>query len=134
MMFVDASAIVAILAREPGFEIIANRLRTGSRALTSGMAVYEAVLALAPKRVSLAEAEAVVWAFVSVSQIGIVQISDQEARSAIEAFRNYGKGSDHPAQLTMGDCFACACARTHDVPRLFVGNDFSQTDIRSATD
>lgn len=131
-MFVDASAIVAVLTREPGFETLANRLRTGSRALTSGLAIYEAALAIGRKRASLEEAEGIVWAFVSVSRIEVVPISEPETRSAVEAFRRFGKGRGHPAQLNMGDCFAYACARAHDVPLLFVGNDFAQTDIRSA--
>lgn len=55
-----------------------------------------------------------------------------EGREAISAFTRFGKGRGHPAQLNMGDCFAYACARTHNVPLLFVGDDFSRTDIPSA--
>ena len=32
----------------------------------------------------------------------------------------------------MGDCFAYACARELQVPLLFKGNDFAQTDIEPA--
>jgi ribonuclease VapC len=50
------------------------------------------------------------------------------------AFARYGKGRGHPAQLNMGDCFAYAVAKTHGAILLFKGEDFGQTDIRSAAD
>ena len=45
------------------------------------------------------------------------------------AFQRYGKGQGHPAQLNLGDCAVYALAKSLDEPLLFVGNDFSQTDI-----
>lgn len=51
---------------------------------------------------------------------------------AREAFRRFGRGSGHPARLNFGDCFAYALARYYDEPLLFVGRDFSETDIESA--
>ena len=41
----------------------------------------------------------------------------------------FGKGSGHPAQLNLGDCFAYAMAKQHGVPLLYKGDDFSQTDL-----
>ncbi|MFL5280685.1 MAG: type II toxin-antitoxin system VapC family toxin [Rhodopila sp.] len=38
----------------------------------------------------------------------------------------------HPAALTMGDCYAYACARANRAKLLFKGEDFTQTDIVSA--
>jgi len=49
---------------------------------------------------------------------------------AADAFQRYGKGQGHPAQLNMGDCAVYALAKTTNEPLLFVGNDFSQTDIK----
>lgn len=49
------------------------------------------------------------------------------------AFARYGKGRGHPAQLNMGDCFACVAARAHDMPLLFKGDGFSKTDIEPAS-
>jgi len=45
------------------------------------------------------------------------------------AFQQYGKGQGHPAQLNFGDCAVYALATVLGEPLLFVGNDFSQTDI-----
>jgi ribonuclease VapC len=58
----------------------------------------------------------------------IVPIDASCGREAIAAFERFGKGR-HPAALNLGDCFAYAGAVTHDVPLLFKGSDFPQTDI-----
>ena len=62
------------------------------------------------------------------SEIEVIGIGPAEGDLALDAFERYGKGR-HPARLNMGDCFAYACARTHGVPLLFKGDDFSHTDI-----
>lgn len=49
-----------------------------------------------------------------------------------EAYRDFGKGSGHPAQLNLGDCFAYALAKDMAEPLLFKGNDFAHTDVRRA--
>lgn len=67
----------------------------------------------------------------SALPIRVVQVDEAMAELAVEAFRRYGKGL-HPARLNFGDCFSYALAKHLDCPLLFIGNDFSQTDIRSA--
>ncbi len=59
----------------------------------------------------------------------IVSFDEPQARVAAGAFQRYGKAQGHPAQLNMGDCAVYALAKTANEPLLFVGNDFSQTDI-----
>lgn len=61
----------------------------------------------------------------------IVPMDHDQARAAVAAWRRFGKGR-HPAGLNLGDCFAYALARTHGLPLLFKGADFSQTDVHSA--
>ena len=56
----------------------------------------------------------------------------EQARVAREAYRDFGKGSGHPAGLNLGDCFSYALAKTAGEPLLFKGSDFTETDIRSA--
>lgn len=133
-MFADASALVAILAHEPGHEALTKALETAVAPLTSGIAILEAVMAV--RRMStgtMAQAEQIVRDLLAAANVAEIPITSAETRIAISAYARYGKGQGHPGQLNMGDCFAYACARTHDVPLLFVGNDFAQTDIRSAT-
>lgn len=60
----------------------------------------------------------------------MVPVTHAFAYQVGEAFRNYGKGR-HPAKLNYGDCFAYALAKQLDGPLLFIGNDFSRTDIES---
>lgn len=131
-MFVDASAIVAILAREPGHESLLARLRDSAVRLTSGVAIYEAVLAVARiQKIEPKVAEGVVSSFLEAAGLALVPITGVETQLATAAHARFGKGR-HPARLNLGDCFAYACAQVHGVPLLFVGDDFPQTDIRSA--
>lgn len=58
-------------------------------------------------------------------------MTEVSAQQAWSAFRRFGKGR-HRAHLNYGDCFSYAAAKHFDCPLLFIGNDFSQTDIRSA--
>jgi ribonuclease VapC len=60
----------------------------------------------------------------------VMPFDEQQARLANEASQRYGKGQGHPAQLNMGDCAVYALAKMVDEPLLFVGIDFSQTDIK----
>lgn len=48
------------------------------------------------------------------------------------AYRDFGKGSGHPAGLNFGDCYAYALTRTSGEPLLFVGEDFGHTDVSPA--
>lgn len=132
-MFVDASAIVAILTREPDAEALTDRLERAIAPITSAIAVFEATLGLCRKRhVSVEEANADVADFLAAARVNVLPVAAKEAATALSAFSRYGKGRGHPAQLNMGDCFAYAMARNNRVPLLFKGNDFSQTDIAAA--
>jgi ribonuclease VapC len=64
--------------------------------------------------------------------IQIEPVDRVQAELARQAYRDFGKGSGHPAQLNLGDCFAYALARRRNEPLLFKGSDFSQTDITCA--
>jgi ribonuclease VapC len=61
-----------------------------------------------------------------------VPFDPAQAQIARDAYRDFGKGSGHPAQLNLGDCFSYALAAHLGEPLLFVGNDFSKTDIQAA--
>lgn len=63
-------------------------------------------------------------------KIQIEPVTQSQAVIARQAYRDFGKGSGHPAQLNFGDCFSYALAKEVDEPMLFVGDDFSHTDIR----
>ena len=131
-MFVDASALVAILGSEPEEADLTVRLLGATTRLTSPVALWEAAVALvrkaAPQRVDVEHMLADVEAFISETRITVVAIGGLEARLALDAQSRFGKGR-HPARLNMGDCFAYACARSHGVPLLYKGDDFVHTDL-----
>lgn len=133
-MFVDASAIVAILTSEPDADRLSDLLERAPQRATSPIAVFEAALGICRKRhSSVAEAEADVQEFLAVAAIGSVSITAADSHAALDAFARYGKGTGHPAQLNLGDCFAYAVARNRNLRLLFKGNDFTKTDIEIAT-
>jgi len=132
-MFVDASAIVAILTREPEAARLLGSLANARDPMTSAVAIFEATAGIVRKRQMPVEAaHGEVEQFLSTANIRTVEISGSEGAQAISAFSRYGKGRGHPAQLNLGDCFAYAAAKTNGVSLLFVGNDFSKTDIAVA--
>jgi len=77
------------------------------------------------------EPELVIDSYMRTAKIVVHPLGSEEVRTAQAAFLRYGKGR-HPARLNFGDCFSYAVAKVLDAPLLYVGNDFSQTDIRSA--
>ena len=132
-MFVDASAIVAILTREAEADALADALEAGSGPITSAVAIFEAVLGVCRKRhASVADGREDVLEFLRVAGIDTVPIGAAEADAALSAFARYGKGTGHPARLNLGDCFAYALAVATDHILLFKGDDFIHTDIRPA--
>ncbi len=131
-MFVDASAIVAVLADEPERRVFAARLGEASNVITSPLALYGATLGL--RRVlgcSTSEATDHVRAFLIRAQATVIKIDSGIGFIAIDAFERFGKGR-HRASLNMGDCFSYACAKTHGMPLLFKGDDFIHTDVQIA--
>jgi ribonuclease VapC len=131
-MFIDASAIIAIMADEADRLLLSKRLAQASETFVSPIVVYEATTGLARRRAcSIAEAESLVDAFVDEVRATMVDISVDIAREACRAFGRFGRGK-HKAELNMGDCFSYACARACDSPLLFKGNDFIHTDIAMA--
>ncbi|HEX4081287.1 MAG TPA: type II toxin-antitoxin system VapC family toxin [Rhizomicrobium sp.] len=132
-MFVDASAIVAILTGEPEANRFSDLLESATRRLTSPIALFEATLGICRKRhATVVEAEADVQEFLGIATIDCVSITAEDSHAALVAFARYGKGTCHPAQLNLGDCFAYALARNRNLPLLFKGDDFARTDIEIA--
>lgn len=140
-MFIDASAIVAILAREEGAEGLKKAIDVARLPLSaSPLVIYEASVSLARAKLEagakrhltadeIRAAHTVVAAFVEANRIEEVEITPDIGRDAIEAAATYGKAVGHEADLNFGDCFAYACAKAHRLPLLYKGNDFAKTDL-----
>lgn len=128
-MIVDASAIVAILAREPEAEDLAARLSSAVELLTHPISLYEAVVAIARTNdITVEAARADVYEFVANADLRVMALDAVTAAEASKAFSTYGKGR-HPARLNMGDCFSYAVAKLRGMPLLYKGEDFAQTDL-----
>jgi ribonuclease VapC len=59
----------------------------------------------------------------------VVPLTAAQAGLARAAFRDYGRGSGHPARLNLSDCFAYALAADTGRALLFKGDDFGHTDV-----
>ncbi len=128
-MFVDASALIAIIADEPEASALAARLDQAGKVLLSPVAIFEATAGLARiANVAPSQARQLVRQFIEEVGAQIVAIDAAICEAAIEASQRFGNGR-HPARLNMGDCFAYACAKALDSPLLFKGGDFSLTDV-----
>lgn len=131
-MFLDASAIVGIIAMEDDAASLTGCLARAPRVHTSAVAIFEAAAGLARlANAPIADALKLVDRFLIEVEAAMVVIDRDTATAAIQAFGRFGKGR-HSAALNMGDCFAYACARQMDAPMLCKGNDFPRTDINLA--
>lgn len=129
-MIVDTSALFAILAEEPEAPkfrraiVEAQRPRISAATLVEARVVVEARLGPRQRRR--------LDALLRESHAEVVPFDEEQATIAGDAYRDYGKGSGHPARLTLGDCYAYALASQTGEPLLYKGDDFSHTDLRSA--
>lgn len=131
-MFVDASALCSMITSEDDAALLAAKLRTADVRLTSPLAIWESVSNVS--RILAIEhehAQRLVEQFLAEFTIVVIAIAPAMTSLALDARRRFGKGR-HPAALNFGDCFAYACARHHEMPLLYKGNDFARTDIESA--
>jgi ribonuclease VapC len=133
-MYVDASALVAMIVAEPEAERLLAALDAAeAERITAPVALFEAVAGIARIRAcSVTDAKALVGDFLREAEIRVVSITDQHGDLAVIAMERFGKGR-HPAALNMGDCFGYAVAKAADAPILFIGDDFSRTDLTAAT-
>ena len=126
MIAVDTSAIMAILLNEPQAESCKAVLEA-ERVVVISAATLTETLIVAQLRNLRAEAAD----FVDRLGSEVETVTPASAQRVADAYARWGKGV-HPARLNFGDCFAYEIAKERDCPLLFVGNDFSRTDIRSA--
>lgn len=129
-MIVDTSAIVAILRGEPDGDRYVDALATASDSKISAGNYLEAgvIIDLNGDPVLSRRLDDLL----STSQVHVEPVTQQHAEIARRAYRDYGKGSGHPAQLNFGDCFAYALSRDTGEPLLFKGDKFGHTELQSA--
>jgi ribonuclease VapC len=125
-VILDSSVLIAIVLREPGYEELVHKLRSADTLGIGTPTLTEAGMVLS-SRLGI-ESQALLDRFLRDFGIVPVAFGEPHWREALEAFRRFGKGR-HAAALNFGDCLSYAVARLAGHPLLFVGNDFSRTDI-----
>jgi ribonuclease VapC len=122
----DTSALVAVVLGEGDAEHFLAALRSALVTISS-VSFREALIVTEARQGPDAgrDLELLVTGVVD----RIAPVDEAHARAATAAWRRFGKGR-HPAGLNLGDCFAYATASLANLPRLFTGNDFTQTDVR----
>jgi ribonuclease VapC len=128
-MIVDTSALIAILRAEPDAPRFARALASHGEAKQLSAANFlEAAIVIDGARDAIASRR--LDALIARAGIVIAPVTEQQAQIARAAYRDFGKGSGHPAALNFGDCFAYALAKTIGEAFLFKGEDFAHTDVK----
>jgi ribonuclease VapC len=134
-MVIDTSALVGLLAGEPDAPRIAAAIERAEQRRVPAIVRFEAAMVLASALDRDPEETAAVIDHVpDEARFSAVPVDDTIARAAVAAFARCGKGRGHRARLNLADCLVYAAARLADAPLLFIGDDFSRTDIVSVLD
>lgn len=128
-MTLDSSALVAILFAEPGYMALLDRILAADPVRVGAPTLVEASMLFAGRR-GTRSAESV-EGLVRELNVTVIPFGEAEWHIATDAFRRYGRGR-HAAALNYGDCLAYATAQAARDTLLFVGDDFSKTDIMPA--
>ena len=126
-MIVDTSALIAILRDEPDAEAYAMVLAAAEHPRISAANYLETAIVIDASGDPIASRH--VDHLVTRARLTIAAVTHEQALIARAAYRDFGKGSGHPARLDFGDCFAYALAKSADKPLLFKGDDFGRTDV-----
>jgi ribonuclease VapC len=129
-MIVDSSAIVAILKNEAEAQVFSNAIQAAGVVRMSAATYLEAHMVIGGYNNPVLRAR--LEEILNNPGIVIEPVTVDQAIIATDCHRSYGKGSGHPANLNFGDCFTYALARAKREPVLFKGEEFLQTDLRSA--
>jgi ribonuclease VapC len=126
-VIVDTSAIVAMLWTEPEAEAVANNIYTAGGATLSAANYLEAGIVIDGDKDPVMSTA--LDTLIRDLEIEIAPVTVSQAKLARQAYRDFGKGSGHPAQLNFGDCFAYALAAESGEPLLYKGDDFAHAGL-----
>jgi ribonuclease VapC len=129
-MIVDTSALIVILRDEPEARAFAMAIADTDRRRMSAANYLETAIVIDGSRDPIASRR--FDDLLREAGIAIEPVTEDQAKVAREAYRDFGRGSGHAARLNFGDCFAYALAKTSGEPLLFKGDDFIHTGIHAA--
>ena len=123
MIAVDTSALMAIVLNDPRADACIAALEAEDDLLISAGTVAEALIVAARRNVGEEMKR-----LIDGLGFEVVSVTSASARRIAQAYERWGKGV-HPAALNFGDCFACEVAKEYGCRLLYVGQDFSTTDV-----
>jgi ribonuclease VapC len=126
MIAVDTSALMAIALGEKEADACIKILETETEVMISAGTVAEALIVAARRNIGEE-----VSRMIDGLGFQIVSVTPASARRIAAAYERWGRGA-HPAGLNFGDCFSYEVAKEHSCPLLYVGDDFSITDLECA--
>ncbi len=129
-MILDTSTLLAILRDEPEERRFIEALEDSARPGMSAVNFVEAAFVIDSSRDPIASRQ--FDDLLREAEVTIEPVTQTQAIIARQAYRDFGKGSGHPARLNFGDCFAYALAKETAEPLLFKGNAFPHTDVTPA--
>jgi ribonuclease VapC len=129
-VIVDSSALVAVLRQEDDSTTYDRALAVAGGARMSAATYVETALVVDGRRDPVMSHE--LDRYLSTMRVEVVALTRDQARLARIAHREFGRGSGHPAELNLGDCFAYALAKDTGEPLLYKGDDFVHTDVIAA--
>lgn len=125
MNVVDTSAILAVLFDEPERALLEPRLMAEPCVMSAATRIELGIVVEAKKGPAGTQ---ILDELLTRIGIDVAPVDDRQVHEALVGWRRFGKGR-HPASLDYGDTFSYALARTLGRSLLFVGDDFSQTDV-----
>lgn len=128
-MILDSSAILAILFREPGYDVLTHKMSEAESIGVGAATLVETGIVLSSRLKQ--DARPLLTRFLSESDVTVIPLTEAHYGIAVGAWLKYGKGR-HPAALNYGDCLSYAVAKAARVSLLCIGDDFPQTDINLA--
>jgi len=128
-MTLDSSALISILVSEAGASDLVEQILEAEVVRVSTPTLVETTIVLSSRRGKPSHQE--VQRLIDELGVSVIPFGAAEWQAAAVAYDRFGRGR-HPAGLNFGDCLAYAAAATASDSLLFVGNDFTKTDIRRA--
>jgi ribonuclease VapC len=128
-VILDTSAVVALVLKEPGFELLLEKLGGAPSVAIGAPTLTETAIVLSARLRQ--DARGLLSRFLVEGSISTVPFGEAHFSLAVGAWLQYGKGR-HPAALNFGDCMSYATAKLAEEPLLYVGDDFTKTDLELA--
>jgi ribonuclease VapC len=129
-MILDTSAVIAILKNEPEAQAFSEAIEAAKEVRISAASYLESNIVVGKFKDPILRAR--LEEILENPGLLIEPVTFAQAKIAWQAYRDYGKGSGHPANLNFGDCFSYALTRDKREPMLYKGDDFGHTDIQPA--